>query len=450
MRSVLHTPKALDEEFILAYGKLFLLYELGTSLCITTHDQHNYILFYVIGGAVFVRWRKLFLWLGVGFNIGLLFFFKYFNFVSDNISLLFSFIGIKMSIPSFRYLLPVGISFYIFQAVGYMIDVYKGDVKPEKNFVTFALFVSFFPQLVAGPIERSRRLLPQLKSFHLFNEELAMSGLRMMVWGYFLKLVLADRCAIYVDSIFDHVAMQNGGSFLVASLLFPLQIYGDFAGYSLIAIGAAKVMGINLMQNFRRPYFACTIGDFWHRWHISLSTWFKDYVYILLGGNRVSKYRCYYNLMVTFFLSGIWHGANWTFLCWGGYHGALLCIEKAIGIKNEEIKGRSRVWHWFITLLLVILGWIIFRAHSMKDAIIVISGIFSDFGAPKMEPAIFLAILMALLILIVKEILEEFCPDSLTKLTENRFAGCTYVILMISYILLFGVFGGDQFIYFQF
>lgn len=277
------------------------------------------------------RKRRMFLTGSLILNLGVLFLFKYYNFAAENIAILFDKLGLSIHIPEFQLLLPVGISFYIFQALGYSIDVYRGKTNVEKNFFTYALFVSFFPQLVAGPIERSTNLLQQFKHKLPFSYEKVMTGLRIMLWGYFLKLVLADRCGIYVDAIFNNVEHHNGGSYLIASFLFPFQIYGDFAGYSLTAIGAAKVMGFNLMENFRRPYFATTVTDFWHRWHISLSTWFKDYVYIPLGGNRVSKWRCYFNIMTTFIVSGIWHGANWTFIVWGTIHGLLQCIERYLG-----------------------------------------------------------------------------------------------------------------------
>lgn len=293
-------------------------------------------------------------------NLGILFLFKYYNFVAENISDLLVQWGMSVRMPEFTLLLPVGISFYIFQALGYSIDVYRGNTPVEKDFFTYALFVSFFPQLVAGPIERSTNLLPQFKQKHTFSYENVMAGVRLMLWGYFLKLVLADRCAIYVDAIYNNAAHHNGGSYLLASLFFPFQIYGDFSGYSLTAIGAARVLGFNLMENFRRPYFATTVTDFWRRWHISLSTWFRDYVYIPLGGNRVSKARCHLNIMITFFVSGIWHGANWTFIIWGTIHGALQCVEKLLGWNKAQWKIQGKIVHWGLTFCIVCLAWIFF------------------------------------------------------------------------------------------
>lgn len=397
-----------------------------------------------------VRYRKLCLVSSLVLNLSILFLFKYYNFLAQNVEALLCRGGLGIDIPEFQLLLPVGISFYTFQALGYSIDVYRGTTKAEHNFATYALFVSFFPQLVAGPIERSNNLLPQFKHKHTFDYNEAMIGLRMMVWGYFLKLVLADRCGIYVDSIFNNIDKHNGGSFLLASLLFPFQIYGDFAGYSLIAIGAARIMGFRLMENFRRPYFACSIGEFWHRWHISLSTWFKDYVYIPLGGNRVPRLRQYFNLLVTFVVSAIWHGANWTFLCWGTLHGVLLCIEKAFGIGRQEYTGLRRVWHWAMTFTLVCLAWILFRANTLQDAVIVISGIFTKLGMPHADTKTFMALFLGFIILVAKETSDEYkwkvrVSDSIHWILEH-----VYVAFMIALIILFGILGGDQFIYFQF
>jgi D-alanyl-lipoteichoic acid acyltransferase DltB (MBOAT superfamily) len=396
------------------------------------------------------RKRKFFLASCIVLNIGILFLFKYYNFLASNIEAFLQASGWGIDVPKFGLLLPVGISFYTFQALGYSIDVYRGTTKVEHDFATYALFVSFFPQLVAGPIERSNNLLPQFREQHRLDYDMAMSGIRMMVWGYFMKLVLADRCGIYVDSIFNNVDKHNGGSYLIASLLFPFQIYGDFAGYSLIAIGAARLLGFRLMENFRRPYFACTVGEFWHRWHISLSTWFKDYVYIPLGGNRVGRIRNYFNLLVTFVVSGIWHGANWTFLCWGTLHGILLCLEKALGITKQNYSGWRKGLHWAATFLFVTLAWILFRANNLHDAWMVITGIFNNQGIPMVETANFLAIGLAMAVLLTKEFSDEYRWS--IRVAESRYwiVRHVYLIVMIAYIILFGVLGGDQFIYFQF
>ncbi|WP_337569061.1 MBOAT family O-acyltransferase [Hallella sp.] len=420
------------------------------ALLLLTSTFVTYIAALGIGCFENRRKKKICLVSSLVLNLAILFLFKYYNFLSSNISMGLEACGLKIDIPEFGLILPVGISFYTFQALGYSIDVYRGTTKVERDFVTYALFVSFFPQLVAGPIERSNNLLPQFKQLHRFDYEAVMSGVKLMAWGYFMKLALADRCGIYVDAIFNNVDKHNGGSYLVASLLFPFQIYGDFAGYSLIAIGVARVMGFRLMENFRRPYFATSVGEFWHRWHISLSTWFKDYVYIPLGGNRVGRLRNYFNLLVTFVISGIWHGANWTFFLWGTLHGILLCIEKALGIGKQKFTGINKFFHWAVTFVLVCLAWILFRANSLSDAMMVIKGIFTNPGVPKPEYANFIAIGMAMTILLIKEFADEYQWPVRVADSKSWIVRHVYLVMMIAYIILFGVLGGDQFIYFQF
>lgn len=383
-------------------------------------------------------------------NLSILFIFKYYSFAAENLYALLGNCGLAIQLPEFKLLLPVGISFYTFQALGYSIDVYRGTTKVERNFATYALFVSFFPQLVAGPIERSNNLLPQFKEQHRYSYDNLMAGIRLMIWGYFLKLVLADRCGLYVDAIFNNVDKHNGGSYLLASLFFPFQIYGDFGGYSLIAIGVARVLGFRLMENFHRPYLAQSVGEFWHRWHISLSTWLKDYIYIPLGGSRAGKFRTYINLMLTFLISGVWHGANWTFICWGALHGAFLCIERVLGINRKHYSGSRRFFHWVVTFVVVCFAWVLFRANSLEDVVTVVTGIITNQGIPKLEFANFIAIGMALAVLFAKELTEEL--GWRINITESRYwiVRHLYISVMIAYILLFGVLGGDQFIYFQF
>lgn len=263
-------------------------------------------------------WNKIFLYAAIVSCIGVLFFFKYFNFFSESINRLFAHFAIHLHLIILKYLLPVGISFYTFQTLSYVIDVYKGKVKPEHNFGIYATFISFFPQLVAGPIERTENLLPQIKARHNFDSEQALFGAKLMLWGYFKKLVIADTLAQYVDLVFANLEAYHGFDLVIAIFFFTLQIYCDFSGYSDIAIGTADLFGIKLMTNFKSPYFSSSIKEFWNRWHISLSSWFKDYIYIPLGGNRCSKARCAMNVIITFLASGLWHGANWTFIIWGG------------------------------------------------------------------------------------------------------------------------------------
>lgn len=392
--------------------------------------------------------KKLFLTAAVLFNLSTLFIFKYYNFATDIVTTLLQTCGISVAMPDFALLLPVGISFYIFQALGYTIDVYRGTTTPERNFFTYALFVSFFPQLVAGPIERSANIIPQFKEKHKFDYDSAMLGIRWMVWGYFLKLAVADRCGIYVDTIFNNLPHHNGGSMLLASLLFPFQIYGDFAGYSLIAIGAARLMGFRLMENFRRPYFSTSVTEFWRRWHISLSTWFKDYLYIPLGGNRAGKMRTYFNLLVTFMLSGLWHGANLTFVLWGLWHGLAVCLERATGFVKHHSNTGGAI-RWMIAMIIVWCGWILFRADTLDDAVYIFKGIFTTFDTPFPAGT---QMFLSLIILLMKEAKEEFIGDRRFRISDSPswIVRHLYLTFMILYILSFGIFNGSQFIYFQF
>ena len=425
--------------FYMNWEPIYALLLLGSTL--TTF-------FAAIGIEKHHAYKRVYLTLSIILNLSILFIFKYYNFITASISELLTVCGIDMYLPSLHVLLPVGISFYIFQSLGYSIDVYRGDTPVEKNLLTYALFVSFFPQLVAGPIERSGRLLPQFKQPHDLQYINLKRGIEMMVWGYFVKLVIADRCGMYVDAVFNNIAQHNGGSYLLASLLFPFQIYGDFCGYSLIAIGTARILGFRLMENFHRPYLSSSVGGFWHRWHISLSTWFKDYVYIPLGGNRVGKFRTYVNLFVTFLVSGIWHGANWTFFLWGGIHGLTLCLEKALRIGKQQYTGFRKFAHWSVTFVIVCFAWIFFRANTITDAITVIWGIFTNFGTPFVNTIVFIALAIFLPILFIKEFVQEH--HLFSTITRNSIFRLVSVVLLICLILLFGVLEGDKFIYFQF
>ncbi len=394
--------------------------------------------------------RRRLLLANLGVNFGILFLFKYFNFAAENLNALLAPSGLAMSLPSLPLLLPMGISFYTFQAVGYSLDVYRGETAAERSFVDYALFVSFFPQLVAGPIERSSRLLPQFKRRHAFSYESASGGLRLMLWGFFLKLCVADRAALYVDAVFNNLPMHNGGSYLLAALLFALQIYGDFAGYSLVAIGAARVMGFRLMDNFRRPYLAASVTEFWRRWHISLSTWLRDYVYVPLGGSRRGPGRMHRNLLLTFLVSGLWHGASWTFVVWGAIHGLLVMGERVLGWHRARWTGARRVLHIGLTLGLVCLAWVFFRAESIADAWTLLRGIALRPGLPYLPKAQLLALFLSLLILALRELSQEL-GWRLSLLDHRRWLvrGLGIVGLTL-FILWLGVFNGAQFIYFQF
>lgn len=311
--------------------------------------------------------RKLYLLISLAANLGLLAVFKYFNFFSANVSDLFQLLRINVSVPLLDIILPIGLSFHTFQAMSYTIEVYRGRYPAEKDLLTYANYVMFFPQLVAGPIERPYNLLPQLKSELRFSDPMAVSGLRLMLWGLFKKAVVADKLALLVNVVYDDPTKFQGIPLILATLGFALQIYCDFSGYSDIAIGAAKVLGINLMENFRRPYFARTIGEFWQRWHISLSTWFRDYVYFPLGGNRKSEFLWVRNILIVFLLSGLWHGANWIFVIWGGLHGVYYLIFRILE-KLKLLALIPEVIQSMATFVLVTVAWIFFRAVNISQA----------------------------------------------------------------------------------
>ncbi len=398
--------------------------------------------------------------------LGILVMFKYLNFIFESIDNVMRVFSIEMHPIVLNLMLPVGISFYTFQTLSYVIDVYRGEIKAEHHFGYYATFVSFFPQLVAGPIERTKNLLPQIKGEHTFNYNQAMYGVRLMIWGYFKKMVVADTLAIYVDKVFDNLPQYKGFSLIVVSLFFTLQIYGDFSGYSDIARGTAKLLGIELMENFKSPYFSRSIHEFWNRWHISLSTWFKDYVYIPLGGNRVSKPRHYFNLMVTFLVSGLWHGANWTFVIWGGIHGLAQVLENVIfGRKVREDKeiNIGSLFRMLAVFIFVAFAWIFFRSQSLHDAIYVISNSFNGISSPiaylhegflsigisKMRLLVYGLFLFLPLALydffsLKRDLITEFSARS----APVRWA-VTYGFTMLS-IMLMPVLEKSEFIYFQF
>lgn len=397
--------------------------------------------------------QKAFLAVSLVINFAILLFFKYFDFINESVFLIMEKAGIRWTVPNLDVLLPVGISFYTFQAVGYAIDVYRGTIKAERNFCTYALFVSFFPQLVAGPIERAKNLLPQFHEEHRFNSNEAIEGLKQMLWGFFMKLCVADMISEYVDVVYDNVGHHNGTSLIVATLFFTFQIYCDFAGYSLIAIGAARVMGFRLMENFHRPYYSLNIKEFWKRWHISLSSWFKDYLYIPLGGNRVKYPRYLLNLMITFLVSGLWHGAVWTFVVWGGLHGMYQIIGNTwckYVHKPEYKTSFSRIISTVFCFVLVSFAWIFFRANDVTEAFTIVGKIFTDHGAAFVDKSVFIYGFTALFILIFKDTKDEFKWKVNFMHSKHTVVRYLSTVALIVYILLFGSFANGQFIYFQF
>ncbi len=346
----------------------------------------SYLSGLVIGGNKSAVIRKVALWCNIGINIGILGFFKYFNFFSENIRLLFTQFGYELDWFTLEVLIPVGISFYTFQAISYSIDVYRGNTPPTSDPVAFLAFVSFFPQLVAGPIERSTNLIPQFLHGRRFDYSKAVDGMRQMLWGFFKKLVIADNCAYIVNVIYADYDAANAWTLIAGGIFFAFQIYGDFSGYSDIAIGCARLFGINLNRNFNYPYFSVSVADFWRRWHISLNTFFRDYIYIPLGGNRVSTPRRVMNTLIVFTLSGLWHGANWTFVLWGVYWGVLF-IPGVLRKKNASIPASApdtssskltKFTGIISTFVLTDIGLILFRSDTLADAWRYYAGIFSS------------------------------------------------------------------------
>lgn len=327
--------------------------------------------------------RKIILFFSIFICLTTLFIFKYFNFFDRIFDQLLCSVKIKYDPFTLNIILPVGISFYTFQTMSYVIDVYRGDIRAEKHFGKYAAFVSFFPQLVAGPIERTQNLLPQIHKEKKFNYDQAITGMKQMLWGYYKKLVVSDMLSPYVKNVFEQPQEFQGFSLVIASIFFSIQIYCDFSGYSDIAIGVSKLFGINLMKNFDSPYFSKSLREFWNRWHISLSTWFRDYVYIPMGGNRVGKLRHCFNLLITFMISGLWHGADWTFIIWGSIHGLGQILETLLFGKAKESRYLPiRVLQTIIVDIFCILAWVFFVSNTVSDAFYVIAHSFSGLSAP--------------------------------------------------------------------
>lgn len=403
--------------------------------------------------------RKLITGLCIILNLGILLTYKYLAFIGDQLRAGMDMLGIGIEIPTFELLLPVGISFYTFQALGYIIDVYRGTISAEKSLARYALFVAFFPQLVAGPIERAGNLLPQFHSRHFFSNDSLLAGLRLMMWGYFMKLCVADNLSPYVDAVFSNLAIHNGKSVWLAAIFFTFQIFCDFAGYSLIAIGTARCLGFTLMQNFRQPYLAPSVKEFWRRWHISLSTWFSDYVYKPLGGNRCGRAKHARNLLLTFVVSGLWHGANWTFIVWGGYHGALQVVyaqKKHLRWLNMRPTKIMTVVNILITFVLAVIGWVIFRAQNLSDARLALSKMMHPSGLlypGEGKPALAMSVLL-IGVLVVHEICLEIKmknnPEPQLYSRPYSLLSMLSVVFLFVVILLCGQFTGGQFIYFQF
>ena len=415
--------------------------------------------------------KKIFVAISFISNLAILIGFKYFYFLDENLGILFNTIGIDWKLSTWNVMLPVGISFYTFQALSYTMDVYRGEITATRHFGKYALFVSFFPQLVAGPIEKSVNLLPQFDRVHKFDYDRIKDGLVMMMWGFFKKLVIADRLAILVNTVFSDPSKYTGFELVIATVFFSFQILCDFSAYTDIAIGAAKVLGYDLMKNFDRPYFSKSIPEFWRRWHISLGAWFRDYLYFPLGGSKVSQWKKYRNIMIVFLVSGIWHGASWNFLIWGFLHGLYQVIDLFLSpfiyklYAKYDISTKSfnyKLYKIVLTFTLVSFAWIFFRADNLSDAFYIIKklsifdtqvfcgdGIY-NLGLQKRE---FNIAIISILVLLGVDLLERKVNLLNALKKQNIFLRWSVYVFFIIYILFYGVYGGDgnaTFIYFQF
>lgn len=425
-----------------------------------------------IAGAQDKRRRKLLLMLSLVANVGVLAVFKYYNFIAENINVVLSSVANGGHVPLLNILLPIGLSFHTFQAMSYTIEVYRGKQEPERHFGIYALYVMFYPQLVAGPIERPQNIIHQFYEVKRFNYEDMRNGLIQIAWGLFKKVVIADRLALFVNHVYGNPAEFTGFPLIIATVFFAFQIYCDFSGYSDIAIGSARCMGFKLMTNFNRPYSAVSVGEFWQRWHISLSTWFRDYVYIPLGGNRVSKWKWYLNIMIVFVLSGIWHGANWTFVIWGALHGCYLIAERMLaknGLATQESLKWPALWsRRMIVFALVALAWVFFRAQNVGQAVYIIKHLFSNLPAQLKEIAVnehfarlkllyvgqsmgelTIAIFSLLFLVIVQFWLRGRSVDEWITGKPKSLRWSFYYGIVLAFVC-FGVFSRSEFIYFQF
>ena len=431
----------------------------------------DYCMGYFMGREEIRYKRKKYLYVSIFVNLGLLFVFKYYDFFSEFVRAILFYFGVNYEYYNYDLLLPMGISFYTFQTLSYTIDVYNEKIKPEKHYGIFSLYVSFFPQLVAGPIERSGHLIPQFKKNKELNSSLFFDGIHRIFIGLFKKIVIADRLAVVVDKVYSNPTAYTGVSLAIGTVFFAFQIYCDFSGYSDMAIGTSKVLGYDLMENFKRPYFSKSITEFWKRWHISLSSWFKDYVYIPLGGSKVRLNRYLFNLMLTFLISGLWHGANLTFIVWGGLHGLFVISENLARrvVKYYDIKFSKLIrpginfLRNISTFILICYAWIFFRANNISDAFYISQNIFNDipqFGnwdyvmsnvlTVINDVNSFIVTLFTLMMFVVIELISEVTRKDWIKFTGNSVVKYIVYYVFLMYIFVFGVFGEAEFMYFQF
>ena len=402
--------------------------------------------------------KRFFLFLSIFGNLSVLGFFKYFGFFSNSLQQLLSSFGISFQHLFLDIILPVGISFYTFQTMSYTIDIYRRKVKPTKSFFDYALYVAFFPQLVAGPIERAGHLLPQILSPRELSLERFYSGMYLIFWGLLLKMVIADNLARLVDPLFDSTGPYHGGDVLIVTYAFAFQIFCDFAGYSNIARGVARCLGFDIMVNFNLPYFVTNPREFWLRWHISLSSWLRDYLYIPLGGNRKSKIATYRNIAITMLLGGLWHGAAWKFVVWGAYHGALLIIHRILEpFLKSIISSKSKIGFKFWLLVRVVFffhllcaGWLVFRAQSIGQVIEMLQSLILDIEVYTLPLSAVLIALFLMSFLLIIQLFQYQTKDLLFILKQNWLVRSAIFFLMYGLFFIFGVAGGEEFIYFQF
>ncbi|MCC6767839.1 MAG: MBOAT family protein [Bacteroidia bacterium] len=411
-----------------------------------------------------IRWKRIWFWLSIVINLGFLGVFKYYNFFAESLAESLSYIGFHIDLLTLNIILPVGISFYTFHGLSYVIDVYKERIEPERNFVDYAVFVSFFPLLVAGPIERAQHLLPQIKRTRIFNSEQAVDGMRQILWGLFKKIVIADNCATFANEIFKHSDAYSGSTLVLGTLFFAFQIYGDFSGYSDIALGTARLLGIELLRNFAFPYFSRDIAEFWRRWHISLSTWFRDYLYIPLGGSRGGIWMKVRNTFVIFLVSGFWHGANWTFIVWGALH-ALYYMPLLVSGNNRNnlatvAQGKlfpdvKEFGQMVLTFGLTCLAWIFFRAENVGHAWSYISEIFSQSiieipRFPGMKKALTTIMLVTFFMAVEWHGREHQFAIQRSFSQKNRIVRWSFYAFIVFLIGMFMPTEETPFIYFQF
>ena len=395
---------------------------------------------------------KILMIFGIVLGAGMLLYFKYMNFFIEQFSALFALFGLNTNWSTFKLIVPIGISFFTFKLISYVVEVYRGNIEPTRDFITFATYVAFFPTIMSGPIDSPKMFIPQLERPRTWSNAMVLEGCKRVLWGMFLKMCIADKISPYTDSVFNNYYHHSGITIILASVLYTFQIYTDFCGYSEMAIGVGRVMGFQITENFRRPYFATNIGDFWRRWHMSLMAFFREYIYFPLGGSRCSQWKIFRNTMVTFLVSGLWHGANWTFIIWGGYHGVLVYAYRRIkSYLPKNLNGWAGVGFKYISILFIFalctIGWMVFRCDNFHQFF----GMLGRFGAP--GGLFFSWALTAILpigIMILKELKDEEGWNFHLLHSKNQYVQAVSIGLLIVYVFYTGELNGAQFIYFQF